>query len=308
MVMAKNPTRQMLESLRKEDARQFICEMARLDVEDTGIPDVLLNIVPNRASHNFRVKAGKRSSVYPYSFSMETPPVLVVENVEKGEKIEDLLLKAIGCWMTVNFERIMLFVKQTSGDSRKEPKSSKTKKSKVDKSKEDKLTNMSIKYPGVPKAYEKFVDSKFPPKDITPEIIRDSNKLGGILYKVLMSSISEDNGTIFYAHKSKSSVREEADVIVLGPDSTGLSDIYIYTSSEEDKYGPRIKVGRSFRKYTTLFSISNNPEIILDKGDFSEEEENLIKKWIRMNKELLLDYWEDAGMLLRHFSQRLKKL
>jgi len=90
---------------------------------------------------------------------------------------------------------------------------------------------------------------------------------------------------------------------------TGLNyRLWIQTQTGKEKHWARIKV--EVNNEFIPISITDDPEImikskkdILDAKDF-----NAIKKWIVMNQEVLLKYWNSKGeMSLQDFFKKMKK-
>ena len=80
---------------------------------------------------------------------------------------------------------------------------------------------------------------------------------------------------------------------------TGIQGIVIYVSPAQHSSGPRIKVGKNsgaMRSHRNSFSmtISDNPKIIAGSPDGITNSKNieLIKIWIKKNKDILLKYWK----------------
>ena len=79
---------------------------------------------------------------------------------------------------------------------------------------------------------------------------------------------------------------------------TGIHGIVIYVSPSQHSSGPRIKVGKNngtmrSHKYSFSMTISDNPEIIAGspEGIANSKKIELVKIWIKKNKDILLKYW-----------------
>lgn len=111
---------------------------------------------------------------------------------------------------------------------------------------------------------------------------------------------------IFYLHKEET-LFEMAN---LKPKDTGLPMV-IWASPKMGKHGPRIKVQseRGTKTKTNNWcsvSISDNPVIL--RGKLSNEDFKLAKEFIEMNKESLLNFWNDEFDSLGDFLISLKKI
>lgn len=91
---------------------------------------------------------------------------------------------------------------------------------------------------------------------------------------------------------------------------TGLNyKIWIQVKTGKEKHWARIKV--EVNSELIPISISDNPEIMIKaKQDIIDSKNlNQIKKWIIINKDLLLEYWNSKGDLgLKEFFKRMKKI
>lgn len=92
----------------------------------------------------------------------------------------------------------------------------------------------------------------------------------------------------------------------LTKEDTGLPYIiWISPSSGKEKHWARIKV--SYKNELIPVSISDDPKIMIKGKNISKFD--LIKKFIIMNKDILLDYWNSKGeMSLRLVFSKLKKV
>lgn len=78
-------------------------------------------------------------------------------------------------------------------------------------------------------------------------------------------------------------------------EDTGLS-VIVYVSPKNANHGPRIKFVNSYSKRydgskTIPMSIEDSPKILTKfKPEISNKDIELIKKWVVLNKQVLLDY------------------
>jgi hypothetical protein len=93
----------------------------------------------------------------------------------------------------------------------------------------------------------------------------------------------------------------------LFPKNTGLKHvIWISTLSGRENHSARIKV--DYKKELIPMIISDNPEVKGTKTIIPAPILNPIKKWIIINKDLLLNYWNAKGKMdTRDVLNKLKK-
>jgi hypothetical protein len=108
-----------------------------------------------------------------------------------------------------------------------------------------------------------------------------------------MSRAKETLGTVPADDTEIESLFEMAN---LRQNSTGLPMVIWVSEKGHTQHGPRIKVSKthSYRANITnsvSISISNEPEIVAGEG-LSNKDFELVKKYIKLNKDVLLDYWD----------------
>ena len=79
------------------------------------------------------------------------------------------------------------------------------------------------------------------------------------------------------------------------PKNTGLPMIIWIKPKGNEQHGPRIKVQKEHGEkakegFWVSVTIEDRPKVI---GDLSKKDEKLVKKFIKLNKEVLLDVWND---------------
>jgi hypothetical protein len=79
---------------------------------------------------------------------------------------------------------------------------------------------------------------------------------------------------------------------------TGLPKL-VWVSTRTEEQGPRIKIGidpikaKGFDECATM-TISEKPEVVGDiPKEITETDINVIRKWVLLNKDVLLEYWQD---------------
>lgn len=90
--------------------------------------------------------------------------------------------------------------------------------------------------------------------------------------------------------------------------TTGINT-RIYISSKEPQHRPRVKVFNSSNSESFSLSIEDNPHLLA--GDPSIVPTKILKqvqKWISLNKDLLLYYWEHPEMDTAELLERIEKV
>lgn len=91
---------------------------------------------------------------------------------------------------------------------------------------------------------------------------------------------------------------------------TGLPMV-IYISPKQGKHGPRVKVPLSHshkfnpKEATVSVSIADEPQIVAGKA-LSSADFKWVKAYIRLNQQILLDFWDDKIGLMEFFSKQRK--
>ena len=95
----------------------------------------------------------------------------------------------------------------------------------------------------------------------------------------------------------------------LTKEDTGLDYIvWIYPKTNKEGHWARIKV-QVDKNNRIPMSISDNPEWKVDEVSVPSKKGNKIKKWIILNKDILLQYWNSEGeMSLKVVFSKLKKV
>jgi hypothetical protein len=95
-------------------------------------------------------------------------------------------------------------------------------------------------------------------------------------------------------------------------EQTGLPFI-IWISSKMSNHGARIKVQGDYSnklRKDLLFTvtISDEPGVIGDTGELSEKDVNLSKEFVKLNKDVLLDYWNEVDIDVVSIISKLRKV
>ena len=98
-------------------------------------------------------------------------------------------------------------------------------------------------------------------------------------------------------HLQPVSEDEAFGMAIVGEKRTGLP-MFVYIHVQYAGHGPHMKVAKNYGDkaiYGDWFymTISNHPRVIGDTGDIHVKDLALAEQFILVNKQLLLDYWED---------------
>ena len=101
----------------------------------------------------------------------------------------------------------------------------------------------------------------------------------------------------------------------LRSERTGLPNIYIWVSTKAGvQHGPRIKVSKIKGKFaatdaeTFSVSISIKPEVVDGTCEFPSKDLNEVFRWVTLNKDVLLRFWESDDMDYEDLKPLLKRL
>lgn len=82
----------------------------------------------------------------------------------------------------------------------------------------------------------------------------------------------------------------------------------IYISSREGRHGPRIKVYNSSNDESFSMSIEDAPKVLIGNPDIvSNKVRGQVIRWIQINKEVLLYYWQHPEMDIDELLGKIKK-
>ena len=83
----------------------------------------------------------------------------------------------------------------------------------------------------------------------------------------------------------------------------------IYISSKEGQYGPRIKVYNSSNDESFSLSIEDTPRVLV--GNPNIVSNKIFKqsiRWVQINKEILLYYWQHPEMYTDDLLEKIQKV
>jgi hypothetical protein len=117
--------------------------------------------------------------------------------------------------------------------------------------------------------------------------------------------MEEKNRLLKSKIKEKISLFEMAN---LTPGDTGLKQIvWIHSQTRKEKHYARIKL--DYNKELIPIAVSDNPEVKGSKTAVPAKVLNPVKKWIVLNKDILLKYRDSNGKLsLKVVFENLKKV
>lgn len=82
----------------------------------------------------------------------------------------------------------------------------------------------------------------------------------------------------------------------------------IYISSREGRHGPRIKVYNSSNDESFSMSIEDAPKVLIGNPDIvSNKVRGQVIRWIQINKEVLLYYWQHPEMDIDELLGKIQK-
>ena len=97
----------------------------------------------------------------------------------------------------------------------------------------------------------------------------------------------------------------------VSPKDTGLS-VYVYVSPNNSNHGPRIKVSniknKSWSDDNFSLSICDKPELMNGVCKLDSNELDDTKNWIILNKNILLDYWNNKIQSTKEFLLLIKSI
>lgn len=108
--------------------------------------------------------------------------------------------------------------------------------------------------------------------------------------------MSKAKETLGITHVDDTDVESIFEMANLRQNSTGLPMVIWVSEKGRSQHGPRIKVSKAHSHKanimnTVSISISDEPEIVAGEG-LSNKDFELVKKYIKLNKDVLLDYWD----------------
>jgi hypothetical protein len=75
------------------------------------------------------------------------------------------------------------------------------------------------------------------------------------------------------------------------PRRSGLPFV-VYISEQQGQHDVRVKVAEGLRAPPFVASVSVRPEIAIVAGDLSGSDFALVRKWIELNREVIIGYWD----------------
>ena len=103
-------------------------------------------------------------------------------------------------------------------------------------------------------------------------------------------------------------------IVPLSPRSTNLpARVYIRVQSRNSKRPAMLSVSNGSKNENPFFdkfslSISGSPEIIIGKCKLKPDELEVVKNWIILNKNILIDYWNEEEICTESLINKLQKL
>lgn len=133
--------------------------------------------------------------------------------------------------------------------------------------------------------------------------IIDENRINEIVDEVINKHLSAMAEGSHLAHDDEA-LNEMANLYLR---RTGINT-RIYISSREGGAGPRIKVYNSSNDESFSMSIEDAPKVLIGNPDIvSNKVFRQVIRWIQINKEVLLYYWQHPEMDIDELLGKIKK-
>lgn len=98
-----------------------------------------------------------------------------------------------------------------------------------------------------------------------------------------------------------------ADMANLYEDATGIN-IIITATSKMPRHKPRVKVRKNLEESFSL-SIEDEPKLLAGNSAIvTQKVLNQVKEWVALNKDLLLEYWNDPLFNTKRLYTETKKV
>ena len=81
------------------------------------------------------------------------------------------------------------------------------------------------------------------------------------------------------------------DMANLRPDRTGLPYVVFISQKGGARHDVRIKLARAAKVPSEMLTVAVRPAPRLIRGTMNREEFGLVKRWIELNRNVLIDYW-----------------
>ncbi|MBV8118374.1 MAG: hypothetical protein JO081_00355 [Alphaproteobacteria bacterium] len=82
------------------------------------------------------------------------------------------------------------------------------------------------------------------------------------------------------------------DVANLRPERTGLPFVVFISQKGGARHDVRIKLGRAAKLHPSeMFTVAVRPRPRLIRGRMSAQEFDMVRRWIKLNERVLIDYW-----------------
>lgn len=134
------------------------------------------------------------------------------------------------------------------------------------------------------------------------------NRINEIVDKAIKNIINEHLST----RQNDNYLASESEVLNemanLSQIKTGINT-RIYISSKEGQYGPRIKVYNSSNDESFSLSIEDTPRVLVSNPNIVSNK--IFKqsiRWVHINKEILLYYWQHPEMYTDDLLEKIQKV
>ena len=134
------------------------------------------------------------------------------------------------------------------------------------------------------------------------------NRINEIVDKAIKNIINEHLSTRQNDNYLASESEVPNEMANLSQRKTGINT-RIYISSKEGQHGPRIKVYNSSNDESFSLSIEDTPRVLV--GNPNIVSNKIFKqsiRWVQINKEILLYYWQHPEMYTDDLLEKIQKV
>lgn len=103
---------------------------------------------------------------------------------------------------------------------------------------------------------------------------------------------------------TSATVQDDEDLFLMAnvhPKRSGLP-FSVYVSEKQGRHDVRVKVAAGVKSLPFVASVAIRPEIRLAEGNLSNADFDLVRRWIELNRDVIIGYWdrtiEDTGDMI----------
>jgi len=90
------------------------------------------------------------------------------------------------------------------------------------------------------------------------------------------------------------------------PEDTGLPFVVWISPKGRARHAARVKIARTEKATDFIASLSIRPDVRIVAGDLPAADLDLARRWIELNRDALLDYWDGVTVQTKHVLAALK--